>query len=65
MLVFRANGTFELAGIPGVFGQDGDSVIMRPNGQGPEKFNWKVEGNELILTSEALEDRKIRYRRKQ
>lgn len=63
VLVLRADGTFELAGTPGVFGQEGSKLIMRPNGGGPEQFTWAVAGNELVLTSQALGE-PMRYRRK-
>ncbi|MEE8410725.1 MAG: hypothetical protein V3T05_14080 [Myxococcota bacterium] len=63
VLELRVDGTFDLAGVSGIFGQEGSKLIMRPNGGGPEQYTWAVAGNELVLTSPTLGE-PIRYRRK-
>jgi hypothetical protein len=63
VFVLRGDGTFDLGGHTGIFGQEGSAIILRPDGGGPEKFDWSIEGEVLTLTSAALGE-PIRYRRR-
>jgi hypothetical protein len=63
VLALRSDGTFDLGGHTGIFGQEGSSIILRPNGGGPERFSWSIDGDILTLTSPSLGE-PIRYRRR-
>lgn len=58
----KADGTFDLAGTPGVWRVKGNDLLTRPLGGGSEIFQWRLIDGELVLSGASL-DQPIRYRR--
>ncbi len=58
----RADGTFDLDGTPGTFRVEGAQLWTTPTGGDEEAFEWKVSGDELSVSSPAL-DKPMRYKR--
>jgi hypothetical protein len=58
----RADGTFDLDGTPGTYRVQSNELWALPQGGEEERFDWKVKGDELTLTSPNLGE-PMRYKR--
>ncbi|MBI5511092.1 MAG: hypothetical protein HY903_20205 [Deltaproteobacteria bacterium] len=56
----RQDGTFDLAGVTGTFRIEGDLLLTRQANGAEENFNYRVEGQELVLSSPSF-DEPMRY----
>ncbi len=58
----NADGTFDLAGNPGVWRINGSEMLTRPLGGGAEIFQWRLVDGELEVNNDNLGSA-LRYRR--
>jgi hypothetical protein len=56
----KKDGTFDLAGTPGVWKVQDDALVLLTPGGSEERFRWKLRGGELELTGAGLTE-PIRY----